>query len=146
MASRWPRNRSQDSVQAAFLLFSLEAWRNGPHATGTSGDSAYISAVGSRSYMMAVGLQRAADCGAISPGEAPYNYAENMPQDGCRALLSYWINLYKTDARKGSNTTATWTNIPSGGSRMHLGIIPFNGKNGDVSISIARGSTTAAAN
>ncbi|KAI5366606.1 Putative glycoside hydrolase family 71 [Septoria linicola] len=255
-ASAGPTNAASAAGGVADGLFAWEAWPNGPNNMGTLGDSAYIKALGSEPYMMAVspwfyanvptwnknwlwrgddlwydrwsqvlqlqpqfvqiiswndwpeshyiGPQRAADFGAFAPGGAPYNYAENMPHDGWRALLPYWIDLYKNGAGRvsnetlsywyrlspkdscsdggttgndaghnqqtyraadvvqdrvfftallgsaadaivtigGTNTTATWSKTPSGGSGLYHGSVPFNGKTGAVSIRIARGAMT----
>ncbi|KAL4998484.1 glycoside hydrolase [Aspergillus recurvatus] len=32
---------------------------------------------------------------AFQIGEAPFNYATDMPHDGWRATLSFWIDMYK---------------------------------------------------
>ncbi|CAK1363204.1 Mutanase [Cercospora beticola] len=152
-----------------------------------------------------IGPQRNADFGAFAPGGAPYNYAQDMPHDGWRALLPYWISTYKNGGVQpvanetleywyrlspknacgdggtsgntashgqqqyraaevvqdnvfftalldspadaivtigGVNTTATWRNKPSGGRGLYHGSVPFNGRTGQVSISVVRNGNT----
>lgn len=151
-----------------------------------------------------IGPLRSQEMGAFSYGKAPYNYAENMPHDGWRALLPYWIDTYKSGSSRmknetisfwyrlspksacgtggtsgndaghnqqtyspvdivqdmvffdallsspadavvtidGSNTTATWSTKPSGGSGLYHGSVAFNGRTGAVSIAIVRNGNT----
>jgi hypothetical protein len=50
---------------------------------------------GTRPESHYIGPLRPREFGAFEPGRAPYNYAENMPHDGWRVLLPYWIDTYK---------------------------------------------------
>jgi hypothetical protein len=49
------------------------------------GESHYIGPLDDRQYE------------AFTIGEAPYNYALNMPHDGWRVFLPYWIDTYKNN-------------------------------------------------
>ncbi len=139
-------------------------------------------------------------------GNAPFNYAANLPHDGWRNFLPYLIQQYKTgsaaisqeglttwyrlnpntvcstggttgndaghdqtvispsdvlqdkvffSALLGSSATVTvsiggnsqpasWENTPSGGSGIYHGSAPFNGRTGEVVVTISRDGSTVA--
>ncbi|KAK9454022.1 glycosyl hydrolase family 71-domain-containing protein [Dipodascopsis uninucleata] len=93
---------------------SWDAWPTGPTTMNTSNDKAYMTALGSKPYIMPVSpwfysIISWNDYGEshyIGPlhsneglvaeyGGAPFDYAADMPHDGWRSILPYLIERYK---------------------------------------------------
>ncbi|KAI3319431.1 carbohydrate-binding module family 24 protein [Xylariaceae sp. AK1471] len=147
-----------------------------------------------------IGPLHDSEFGLFTYGQAPFNYAANMPHDGWRDFLPYLIQQYKTGSatiskeglttwyRRNPNTACsagdvtgndaghgqqviapsailqdkvfysallgssatvtvsiggvaqqgTWENTPAGGSGIYHGSAPFNGRTGDVVVTISR--------
>ncbi|KAM0327648.1 hypothetical protein ACHAQA_005941 [Verticillium albo-atrum] len=106
-------------------LFSWGAWQEGPNDNYNTVDESYRNFLGGKPWISVLSLQPEFvqiitwnDCGEshyIGPlrstgykafdknrGNPPFNYAFNMPHDGWRLFLPYWIDMYK-------NGTATVT-------------------------------------
>ncbi|KAI1162698.1 carbohydrate-binding module family 24 protein [Nemania serpens] len=153
-----------------------------------------------------IGPLHDSEYGLFTYGQAPFNYAANMPHDGWRDFLPYLIQQYKTGSatiskeglttwyRRNPNTACsagdvtgndpghgqqviapsailqdrvfysalltssatvtvsiggnsqqgTWENTPAGGSGIYHGSVPFNGRTGNVVVTISRGGANVA--
>ncbi|KAF7189218.1 Glucan endo-1,3-alpha-glucosidase agn1 [Pseudocercospora fuligena] len=98
------------------------------------------------SFWYRLSPKTACGTGGTSGNDAGHNQQTYAPSDIVQDRI--FFDAYLSSAADavvtigGSNTTATWSTRPSGGSGVYHGSVPFNGRTGPVSIKIVRNGNT----
>ncbi|KAA8647749.1 hypothetical protein EYZ11_000193 [Aspergillus tanneri] len=108
-------------------LFNWGAWPEGSREINTTLDRAFLSALQWKAYMKPVSPwfytnmpARRTGSGGVIPsggldgisafrrGKAPFNYARDVPHDGWRTFLPFYVEMYK----RSGNAIGTGSGIP----------------------------------